>query len=202
MSRTYESPSRKAHAEATRLRILRALIDLLVEDGPATISIPQVAKRAGVSVRIVYHYFPTKEALFDSLTAAMPSLVATPDGEVPAAPQSPSELAASMPAIYRYLEANRRIFRAITVSELGSRVAENRRPERVGRTDAALAPMAGRLDEDDYRRFRALIGVIASFDAYDALTDGWGLSRDEAADIASWAIRTLCDRARRSGVDA
>ncbi|MET0459499.1 MAG: TetR/AcrR family transcriptional regulator, partial [Ilumatobacteraceae bacterium] len=68
MSRSYESPSRKEHAEATRLGILGALVDLIVEEGPGTISVPQVAARAGVSVRTVYHYFPTKEALFDGLT--------------------------------------------------------------------------------------------------------------------------------------
>ena len=65
-------PSRRAHAEDTRTAILRALVDLIVEEGPGTISIPQVAARAEVSVRTVYHYFPTKEALFDGLTAAMP----------------------------------------------------------------------------------------------------------------------------------
>jgi AcrR family transcriptional regulator len=200
MSRTYESPSRKAHAEATRERILRALIDLLVEEGPATISIPQVAKRAGVSVRIVYHYFPTKEALFDSLTEAMPSLVATPDGEPPTPPRSPAELVATMPAIYRFLEANRRIFRAIGVSELGSRVAAARRPERVARTELALSPLQDKLDDDEFRKLRAVIGLIGSFDAFDSLTELWGLSSDEASDAAAWAVQVLCDRARRTGV--
>jgi AcrR family transcriptional regulator len=200
MSRTYESPSRKAHAEATRQRILRALVELIVDEGPATISIPQVAKRAGVSVRIVYHYFPSKEALFDSLTEAMSTLVAMPDGAVPPTPRSPAELAAAMPAIYRYLEANRALFRAIDVSELGARVAATRRPARVERLEAALEPLHDKLDDDEYRRLRAIVGLIASFDAYDSMTDTWRLSRDEAADAAAWAIRVLCERARRSGV--
>jgi AcrR family transcriptional regulator len=200
MSRTYESPTRKAHAEATRERILRALVDLIVEEGPATISIPQVAKRAGVSVRIVYHYFPSKEALFDSLTEAMPTLVATPDGAAPATPRSPAELVAAVPAIYRYLEANRALFRAIGVSELGERLAASRRPQRVGRMETALEPLRDKLDDDEYRRLRAIIGLIASFDAFDVLTETWDLSRDEAADGAAWAIRVLCERARRSGV--
>jgi AcrR family transcriptional regulator len=200
MSRTYESPSRKAHAEATRQRILRALIDLIVEEGPATISIPQVAKRAGVSVRIVYHYFPSKEALFDSLTEAMSTLVATPDGSVPDTPHSPAELAAAMPSIYRYLEANRPLFRAIAVSELGARVNATRRPQRFERMESALEPLREKLDDDEYRRLLGIVGLIASFDGFDALTDEWNLDRDDAADAAAWAVRVLCDRARRSGV--
>lgn len=199
-SRTYESPTRKAHAEATRLGILRALIDLIVEEGPGTVSIPQVAARAGVSVRTVYHYFPTKDALFDGLTAAMPTLVATPDGEPPATPRSPGELAERMPAIYRFLESNRPVFRALAVSELGRHVAASRRRERSDRIDAVLEPLRDRLDDDELRRLRGIVGVIASFDGFDALTDQWGLTRDEAADAASWAVRVLCERARRAGV--
>jgi AcrR family transcriptional regulator len=182
------------------MSILRALIDLIVDEGPGTISIPQVAERAGVSVRTVYHYFPTKEALFDGLTAAMPSMVATPDGEIPAIARTPAELAAAMPEAFRYLEANRRVFRALSVSEMGGRVASSRRPERLGRMDAGLESLRERLDDDEYRRLRGLIGLIVSFDAYDSLTSVWGLTRDEAADAAAWAVRSLCDRARRSGV--
>jgi AcrR family transcriptional regulator len=191
---------RKAHAEATRTAILRALIDLIVEEGPGTISIPQVATRAGVSVRSVYHYFPTKEALFDGLTESMPSLVATPDGGPPATAESPAQLVESLPAIFRFLEANRPVFRAIAVSELGGRVAASRQPERRQRMDDALAPLRDRLDDDELRRLRGIVGLIASFDGFDALTDVWDLTTDEAAEAAAWAVRVLCDRARRSGV--
>lgn len=200
MSRPYESPTRKAHAEETRTSILRALVDLIVEEGPGTISIPQVAERAGVSIRTVYHYFPTKEALFDGLTAAIPSLVERPDGSLPGEPQSPAELVAEIAAAYRYLDANRRMFRALSVSELGGRVASARQTERVERIDAALAPIRDRLEPDEFRRLRGVVGVLASFDGFDGLTTVWGLTRDEASDAAAWAIRVLTDRAKRSGV--
>jgi AcrR family transcriptional regulator len=198
-SRPYDSPTRKAHAEATRLAILRSLVDLIVEEGPGTISIPQVAARAEVSVRTVYHYFPTKEDLFDGLTAAMPSLVATPDGGLPTA-TSPAELVGTMPEIYRFLAANERMFKALSVSELAGRAAAARREERHERVDAAIGSMAEHLDPDDYRQLRSVIGLLSSFTAYDTLTDVWGLSVDEAADVSAWATRVLCDRARRSGV--
>jgi AcrR family transcriptional regulator len=201
-SRPYDSPTRKAHAEATRASIIRALVDLLVEEGPATISFPQVAARAEVSVRTVYHYFPTKEALFDGVTDAMSTLVTLPGGEPLPAPGSPAELAEAVPAIFRYLQANARLFRAISVSEMGGRVATSRRPERMARVDTALAPLRDRLEPDDYRRLRAAIGVAVSFETLDALTQVWGLTLDEAAELTTWTVRTLCDRARRTGVAA
>ncbi len=200
MSRPYESPTRKAHAEETRATILRSLVDLIVEEGPGTIAIPQVAERAGVSVRTVYHYFPTKEALFDGLTGAIPTLVERPDGTIPGEPNSPAELVAAVDGAYRFLEANRRMFRALAVSELGGRVDSARQSERLDRIDSALGPMRGRVDPDDYRQLRAAVGLLSSFAAFDALTTVWGLTRDEAAEAAAWAIRTLTDRAKRSGV--
>ena len=54
--------------------------------------------------------------------------------------------------------------------------------------------------DDEYRRLRSLVGLISSFDGFHALTTTWGLSREEAAETAAWAIRVLCDRALRSGV--
>src|SRR4051812_32741892 len=117
MSRTYESPKRAEQAAATRRKILEALVALITEERPATISVPQVAKRAGVSVRIVYHHFPNKDALFDGLIDNLAVLMVRP----PAGPDrvlatTPEQLAEEVPAAYAYLDANRALFRAMKLS--------------------------------------------------------------------------------------
>jgi AcrR family transcriptional regulator len=200
MSRPYESPSRKARAEETRRRILLALVDLLVEERPGTVSIPQVARRAGVSVRIVYHYFPTKEALFDGLTDAIDGIVTVPDGVALPEVNTPAELVAAVPAVHRYFEANRRIFKALAVSELGDQVTAARFDRRRARIEASLEPLRGRLDDDELRRLGSLVGLLTSFEGFETLTTLWELSPEEAAEATAWAVTCLCDRARRSGV--
>src|SRR3712207_3613808 len=50
----------------TRSRIVRAVAALVAEEHPAAVSVPAVARRAGVGVATVYRYFPTKEALLDA----------------------------------------------------------------------------------------------------------------------------------------
>src|SRR4051812_11945628 len=65
--RPYESPLRQAQAEATRGRILDAAVASLSEDG-RDLTIPDVARRAGVAVRTVYVHYPTKDALLDALS--------------------------------------------------------------------------------------------------------------------------------------
>jgi AcrR family transcriptional regulator len=64
-ARTYTSPLRADQMEQTRLRILRAVTDVLADPGTEEVTIPLVARRARVSLRTVYRHFPTREALFD-----------------------------------------------------------------------------------------------------------------------------------------
>ena len=163
-------------------------------------SMPRVAKKAGVSVRIVYHYFPTKDALFEGLAEALPSLVTITSEAAAARPTSPKQLADNLPAIYEYLEANAELFRAVRLSEFGLQLEARRRSERFERTDKALTPLHDALDERDRRFLRAVVGSLASFDGFETLTRNWGLSTHEAAEVAAWATKVLCDRARRSGV--
>ena len=66
-TRPYDNRLRQEQAQATADRILAALCELLVDERPASVSIPAVARRAGVSVRTVYSHFPTKDDLFEAL---------------------------------------------------------------------------------------------------------------------------------------
>ncbi len=54
------------HRADVRSRILVAYLELLDADGVSGVSMPAVAARAGVSVRTLYRYFPTKDQLQQS----------------------------------------------------------------------------------------------------------------------------------------
>ncbi len=54
-------------AAVIRDAILDALADRLDHDDPDDIAMPQVAADAGVSLRTLYRYFPTREAMFDAV---------------------------------------------------------------------------------------------------------------------------------------
>ena len=66
VKRRYDSPARRAAAEATRERICAAAEALFMRDGYARTSIRAVAGRAGVSEATVYLAFPDKAALLDA----------------------------------------------------------------------------------------------------------------------------------------
>ena len=194
-TRSYDSPTRKEHAELTRRAIIDALIELLVDEHPALVSIPAVAKRANVSVRTVYHHFPTKEALFDELldTTNRPEHRPVLDEAT-----SPKQLTQSVPDAYRYLEHNAALFNAVRVSEVGSRIRGALDQRNSARIQKAMQPLADDLDDETFRRLCAIVGAILSSDTYRNLTVRYGLERDDAAAVASWAITTLTDRAKRT----
>jgi len=52
---------------ATRDKILNAAISLFAEKGLLATSVQDIASRAEVSVGLLYHYFKTKEEVFDEL---------------------------------------------------------------------------------------------------------------------------------------
>ncbi len=54
----------------TRRRVLREAQVQFGERGYAAVSMDQLASAVGVNVRSIYHYFPSKQALFDSAAAA------------------------------------------------------------------------------------------------------------------------------------
>jgi AcrR family transcriptional regulator len=60
---TAQTDLRTVHRDDTRRVILQAFLDLLEDESPVSVSVPDVAARAGVSVRTLYRYFPNKEAL-------------------------------------------------------------------------------------------------------------------------------------------
>lgn len=65
--RVYESPARQQQAEETRRRIAEAAKKLLEETGYTGMTIPTVAKAAGVAVPTVYAVFGSKKGIVSEL---------------------------------------------------------------------------------------------------------------------------------------
>jgi AcrR family transcriptional regulator len=65
--RSYESPRRRAQAEATRRDILAAAQRLFEQEGYPATTMAQIAQEAGVSLKTVYLAFETKSGLLRAL---------------------------------------------------------------------------------------------------------------------------------------
>src|ERR1700741_428749 len=65
--RRYESPRRRAQAEATRRQVPRAAGRPFAADGYATTTMAAIAKEAGVALKTVYVAFETKSGVLRAL---------------------------------------------------------------------------------------------------------------------------------------
>lgn len=186
---------RADHREAVRSRIIEAVHLVLVEEHPATISMPQVAARAGVSLRTLYRYFPTKGALVD---AASGTFAAEPAAAVGGRP-TVGTLSTYLGVAWRRFTQERAAVLAQHMTPAGREIRARRIPGNRAMVRAGLAEAGVDLPEDDLARLVDLLVALASSSTYLELVDRLGHDEDEAAAMAAWAATALIERARRDG---
>lgn len=192
--RTYRSPLRKQQAAATHDRILDALIAAMA-DGLAEVSMPAVARRAGVSVATVYRHFPNKQALFD----AMPGYFARRTGSGTVSddgndgfrvPASADELERMLVSAFEATERMDPVMRAAIDSPLGDEARRAQMPQRLRFIETTVETVAPGLEEPVRARLARLLVVLTSSGAQRTMSAA-GLGPRQAADDVMWIIRAL-----------
>ncbi len=177
---------RDQQAELTRELIVRAFQELLQNDHPDAITYPQVAEAAGVSLRTVYRYFPTRADLLQIAAAWFTELT----GEVPwDDPRTVRDLAGVLPHIGRLFDEHTNVFRALSEIEL-------ERPRRDA-VAAAIADVSANLPPNEVRAAEAMLSYIRSGRAWLVLHEQYGLAGDEIVATLDWAAGSLLADVRR-----
>jgi AcrR family transcriptional regulator len=185
------SSLRDQHVDLTRDLIMRAFQRLLQNDLPDAITYPQVAEAAGVSLRTVYRYFPTRVDLLKSAAAWLAEFT---DGVEWRDPRTVDDLAGVVPEMGRIFDEHTNVFRALAGDEL-----QDQRREAVA---VAVADVSANLPADEARRAEAVLGYIRSGRAWLVLHDHYDLEGDEIVSALDWAARTLLEDLRRRNAAA
>jgi AcrR family transcriptional regulator len=185
------------HALATRHRIVMACVDLLVTENPAALSMPAVAERAGVSVRTVYRYFPTKE---DLVTAASEQ-TAEPTRAILGQPVELDNFREVLTASWHVLTENRSLLIAAQRTPEG--VAARRGRAKARRRELATAIQRAGIELDAAREQKLvdLIALVTGSMAMFELTDMLDHELDEAVEMSAWAVDALIAHVRRTKGD-
>lgn len=187
------STLRSQHADLTRELILQAVADLLQEESPGDVSMPAVARRAGVSLRTVYRYFAAREEL---LIAAADWINERMFGGVPF-----GDTIDDLPGLFRYacerFDEHPKLARAMALSQAGRSVRSHRRARRLDALRRALADVTDRLTEREQRGAFAVFCHLANMLAWVTMHDEGGLEGAEIGDAVEWAMQTLIEDLRR-----
>ncbi len=190
------STLREEQKRLVRTRILDALAEEIVAGGLVDLSIPAVADRAGVSVRTVYNYFPTKDDLMQAFAESVDQWL-TEHGAVMVTDEFPPLIPA--------LETNFTLFSELgTWGAAAARMRAERRAGNLGsplegtrqRTAAfraAVASLRPDLDAGQATAVTAVMRSIASFETWDRLTHDFGLDGAQAGRVASWALAVMAE---------
>jgi AcrR family transcriptional regulator len=201
-TRRYEQRLRAHSAEETRRRILDAAYDRLREAPSQPLNVDRVARTAGVARSTVYLVFGSRAGLFDALRedlverSGLARLV-----EAVQHPDARQHLRGGIRAGAEMFAADRDAFRALTsMSALDDEAVGGamRRGEAI--RARGMARLAGRLDDQGVllpgvtaERAADALWMLTSFDAFDQLYTGRGLSLDEVVGVLTeTAERSLC----------
>ena len=180
------SSLRERQAAVIREAILDALASRLDNDDPDDVAMPQVAADAGISLRTLYRYFPTREAMFDAV-----------GDHVVARMGLPSQIEGADDISRVFLESARRgaqspqLVRAMLWTRLGRRARSPHRRRRVESITGALTEVTSHLPPDEARRREGALVYLCSLPAWITVSEECGLSPEDARQGIAWAIDTL-----------
>lgn len=192
--RAYRSQLRLEQANATRARILEATVSVMAR-GVASVSIPAVARAAGVSVPTVYRHFGTKR---DLLAAVFPHVVrrAGLDDLVP--PRSIDELGHGVRALFERIDSAGDLARAAAASPAAEEVRRVDMPARLEMSRRLADSIVPKLIPGDRDRIARLLTILISASALRVWRDHLGSPVEEAANDIDWVISAAIAASTRS----
>lgn len=191
-TRRYEQRQRAETAEQTRRRILDAVIERLRRAPADPVSIDRIAEMADVARSTVYAIFGSRAGLFDAVAADVlerehyERLL-----DAKHEPDAREHMRVGFRTGTEMLAADRDIVRALfSMAQLEERAVGDAVRKREESRAAGMTRLARRLSEQDLLRpdvsveeAEQILWVLTSFDSFDLLYTGRGLSTEAVADL-------------------
>lgn len=191
--RSYRSELREEQAAATRARILDATGRVMAR-GLADVTVPAVAREAGVSVPTVYRHFATKR---DLLAALQPDLQRRTGIDRIPMPTTIDGLRATLVSILGGMDNLDDVMRAAHASPAAEQVRRVHAPNRFKLARTLVDGIAEHLSEADRDRIARLLVVMTASPALRMWRDDFGASVEEIADDIDRAVRAAIAAAEK-----
>ncbi len=197
----YSSRLREEAKQATRERIIDALVRVVIEDGVHAFSVATVAARAGVSHRTVYRHFASREELLEGLAASVDTAGPSDPAGTQRRPAKPilGEASLQVGALIRGLEQLRDRASAEFVIGVALRHNTRGKRERWGHLQAQVRERFPALSPGEQLAGAAAVRALLSSNTWFHLCVQLGVPADPAVQGVSRALDlVLEDLARRN----
>jgi AcrR family transcriptional regulator len=189
-ARRYRSELRAQQAEDTRARILDAALRVMA-DGFASVSIPNVAREAGVSVPTVYRHFRTKQDLLDAIYPHVVSRSGTPTP-----PTTIDGIRQGAVEYLDHLDSLDDFARAVMGSPGAEEVRQRSMPRRLEALSRIVDSVEPPLQRRGRERLLRLLLVLSSSGALRLLHEHLGDPTERVAADVDWFVRAAISAAR------
>jgi AcrR family transcriptional regulator len=186
-----EPSLRTRHAELTRDLILRTVVERLEEGAHEEITVPEIARRSGVSLRTIYRYFPSREELIAGAAERVR------EDLQPTFAEHVDELPELWEQVVRRFEQHPNLARALAFSRTGHEVRSPIRQQRLEHIQQVLEEVTGDLSKAEARQAHAVVVYLSNMLTWVTMRDELGLKTPDIGAAVSWALRTLIDDLRR-----
>jgi AcrR family transcriptional regulator len=176
---------RAAQAQETQTRILEATLRVMAR-GVASVSVPAVAREAGVSVPTVYRHFSTKQGLLAEVYLYVVRRAAPAEF---ALPRTLDELRDGVRVMFEGLDSSDDLARAAMASPAAAEARRMGMPARLEIYRRLADAIAPNLTQPDRARIARVLTILISSSALRLWRDHLGSSVEEAADDIDWVIR-------------
>lgn len=181
------------HARATRETILDAVERRLERGGVDDLTFLQIAQEAGVSDRTVYRHFATKDALLEAFWLRVQQSLG-----IASSTRSWADYVATRPAAFAEMDRRDAVLRALMNSTQAHEARLKLNKDRQAGIRKVVAEAVGELPEPQFTELCALVHLLGSAPAWQALKDYWGLEAPDAGRVVAKAVTTLTEAARRA----
>ena len=193
------SPLRERQQGFTRRLIVEALSRVIVETGIHQFSMQQVADEAGVSLRTLYRYFSTREELLAGLAVEVDLTLREAGFPKTLESVSGDGIAVLVGDLWRAMGKRPDLARAWVITNMATGFQSGPRKEHHQLIRRAVESLGPHLTSTEQHRLYAVIRYLAGSLAWKVFTDDFGLETEEAAEAASWALRTLLKEIETGG---
>lgn len=172
--------------DETRKVILDAMVEQLVDTGAFEFSMFELARRANVAARTIYRHFPTREALFDALSARINEQVGFQ--EYPTTLSGAKELARRL---FPSFDRNKPLILAQLETRKGREFRSHARQARTASIAKAVDDCAPHASERERKNCVAAVACLMSSDAWLRMHMTLGMDGSESGEAIAWAIEVL-----------